>query len=466
MLIYNRLNINFEVFIMNVCAIILAAGKGKRMRSEYHKGTHKICGKEMVNIIIDKLSKVFACDINVVVGEYKESLINAIGDRGVTYSYQEEQLGTGHAVLCSLDFLSQRDGDVIIFACDMPLLEEDNIKKLIDVHKNNGNSATIITSYVDNPLSYGRIIRENGSIKSIRECKDLIGDEVNIKEINSSIYCFNIKDLIGSISKVNNKNNQNEFYLTDVIEILSSEGKKVSSIFVDKDEIIGVDSRSQLSFANKVLRDKINLKHMENGVTFIDKDSAYIDLDAEIESDVIIYPNVYIEGKSVIKKGSQILPNTRINNSIIHEDTKIESSVILNSKVHKGANIGPFAYIRPGSTIGNNVKIGDFVEIKNSQIGDDTKISHLSYVGDSEVGKGCNLGCGIITVNYDGDKKHKTIIENNCFIGCNTNLIAPVKIHNNSYIAAGTTITEDVPCDTLAIGRCRQINKENWIRKN
>lgn len=450
---------------MEICAIILAAGKGSRMKSESHKGTHKICGKEMINIIIDKLLYCGIKDINVVVGEYREGLIKCIGDRGVSYSCQEEQLGTGHAVICARDFLEHKKGNVLVFACDMPLLDEESIKSLIDVHLSEDNSATLITTHVKDPLRYGRIIRENGKIKCIREAKDCSPEELNINEINSSIYCFKIEDLLSGVDKIDNKNNQNEFYLTDVIEIFNSINKKVGSINIDEDQIIGVDSRKQLCIANDKLKLKINDKHMDNGVTIIDRNSTYIDLDVTIENDVVIHPNVYIMGKTVIKKGCEILPNSRISNSVIGKQSKIESSVILDSVIGEDTSVGPFAYIRPNSNIGNNVKIGDFVEIKNSSIGNNTKISHLSYVGDSSVGDRCNLGCGIVTVNYDGKHKHNTVIEDDCFIGCNANLIAPVTIEKNAYVAAGTTITEKVSSNSLAIGRCKQTNKENWVTK-
>lgn len=450
---------------MEICAIILAAGKGSRMKSESHKGTHKICGKEMINIIIDKLSSNGTVDINVVVGEYRESLIRCIGDREVSYSYQDQQLGTGHAVLCARDFLDNRKGNVLIFACDIPLLDEENIKSLIDTHIGENNSATLITSHVGDPLRYGRIIRENGKIKCIREARDCSPRELTINEINSSIYCFKVEDLLNSIDKIDNKNNQSEFYLTDVIEILNNDNKKIGSIDVDENQIIGVDSRKQLCIANDKLKLKINNKHMDNGVTIIDINSTYIDLDVQIERDVIIYPNVYIMGKTIIKQGCEILPNSRIVNSIVGNKSRVESSVILDSVIGEGTTIGPFAYVRPNSSIGDNVKIGDFVEVKNSSIGSNTKISHLSYVGDSSVGKRCNLGCGIVTVNYDGKQKHSTIIEDDCFIGCNANLIAPVKVEKNAYVAAGTTITKKVSSNSLAIGRCRQTNKENWVKK-
>lgn len=450
---------------MEICAIVLAAGKGSRMKSKYHKGTHKVCGKEMINILIEKLRDSLVYDINLVVGEYKEGIINVTKDKNVSYSIQEEQLGTGHAVLCAEEFLKNKKGSVLIFACDTPLFKKESIISLINTHKAEGNSITFVTSIIDDPLNYGRIIRENGKVSLIREAKDCTPEELLIKEINTSIYCIDIEFLLNGLKKINNSNVQNEFYLTDLIEIGNGENIKIGTIQVDYKEIIGVDSREQLYYANKILREEIIKSHMEKGVTILDANSTYIDIDVKIGMDTIIHPNVYIYGQSVIGEGCEILPNTKIFNTQIGDNTKIESSIIYDSKIGKNTSIGPFAYLRPDSVIGNKVKIGDFVEVKNSIIGDKTKISHLSYVGDASVGENCNLGCGIVTVNYDGESKHRTVIEDESFVGCNVNLVAPVVIEKNSYIAAGTTVTEKVESYSLAIGRCKQTNIKNWVNK-
>ena len=450
---------------MDVCAIILAAGKGSRMKSKYHKGTHKVCGKEIINILIDKLKKCGVDDINLVVGEYRESLIDVTKDKSVTYSFQEQQLGTGHAVLSAYDFLKNKKGNVLIFACDIPLFKEESINELLSVHFKEENSLTFVTSVLDDALSYGRIIRKDGKVFCIREAKDCTKEELSINEINTSLYCFKIEDLLDGIKNIKNCNAQNEFYLTDIIEIFNGENKKIGTICADKNEVVGVDSRKQLSYANELLRKEINENHMNNGVTFLNPESTYIDMDVKIEKDVIIHPNVCIYGSTVIEEDCEIFSNTKIVNSFIGKNTKIDSSVIYDSKVGENTNIGPFAYLRPNSIIEDAVKIGDFVEIKNSTIGSGTKISHLSYVGDAVVGKKCNLGCGIVTVNYDGKDKNKTIIEDECFVGCNVNLVAPVTVERNSYVAAGTTITEKVDSNSLAIGRCKQTNIENWVIK-
>ncbi len=450
---------------MEICAIVLAAGKGSRMKSKHHKGTHKVCGKEMINILIDKLRASNVSDINLVVGEHKEEIINVTKDRGVSYSTQEEQLGTGHAVLCSQEFLKDKKGSVLIFACDTPLFKKESIISLIKTHESEKNAITFVTSFFEDPLSYGRIIRKNGEVSLIREAKDCTPEELLIKEVNTSIYCIDIDFLLNGLKKINNSNAQNEFYLTDLIEIGNKENVKIGTIQVENKEVIGVDSRKQLYYANKLLREEILDFHMNNGVTILDCESTYIDVDVKIGMDTIIYPNVHICGKSIIGEECEILPNTKIVDTQIGNNTKIESSVIYESKVGENTSVGPFAYLRPNSIIGDRVKVGDFVEIKNATIGNETKISHLSYVGDASVGENCNLGCGIVTVNYDGKKKHKTIIGDKSFVGCNVNLVAPVVVGENSYIAAGTTVTEKVDSNSLAIGRCRQTNIKNWVKK-
>ena len=450
---------------MDFCAVILAAGKGERMNSKYHKGIHKVCGKEMVNILIDKLRNCGIDDINIVIGKYKDDLINATKDKGVSYSFQKEQLGTGHAVSCAQGFLEERKGNVLIFACDTPLLEENSINELIHKHLNEKNSVTFVTSLVQDSLRYGRIIRKDGKVVCIREAKDCSKEELLINEINASMYCFDIRSLLSNINNLSNSNAQNEFYLTDIVEILVNDGKNIGTLSLNHTEVLGVDSRIQLVHANEILRQRINNFHLNNGVTILSPQSTYIDVDVKIAKDVIIYPNVFISGKSIIMEDCEIFSNSKIFNSVINRNTKVDSSIIYDSVVGENTNIGPFAYVRPNSNIGNNVKVGDFVEVKNSSIGNNTKISHLSYVGDAIIGDDCNIGCGTITVNYDGVKKNKTVVENNCFVGCNSNLIAPVTVKNNSYVAAGTTVTKDVSSNSLAIGRCKQENIKDWVIK-
>lgn len=452
---------------MYCCGLILAAGKGKRMKSELPKVLHKVCGKSMVNHVIDNLRKSKIEDVNVIIGTGAETVKEATKEKKISYSIQNEQLGTGHAVICAKEFLKGKEGVVAIFTGDAPLISSKTVENLIKVHNESVNKATIITSIIDDATGYGRIIRTStGEVEKIVEHKDCSEKELVVKEINSGMYAFDIKALLKSLDKLDNNNIQGEYYLTDVIEILKSENEKVGAIVVPSDEIIGVNSKVQLAEVEKIMRDRINNFHMENGVTLIDPNSTYIGVDVIIGSDTIIYPGNVIEGNTEIKEGCMLYPNSRIKDSIIGTDVVIQSSVIIESKIGNNTTVGPFAYIRPLSNIGDNVKIGDFVEIKKSTIGNNTKVSHLTYIGDAEVGEDCNFGCGTVVVNYDGSKKYKTIIGNKAFIGCNTNLVSPVTVEDNSYIAAGSTITSTVKEGSLAIARARQVSIENWVNKH
>ena len=452
---------------MYKCALILAAGEGKRMKSSLPKVLHKVCGKEMVNHVIDCMRASDLEDVNVIVGNGAEKVKEATDFKNVTYSLQDRQLGTGHAVKCASDFLKERNGLVAIFTGDAPLIKQETVKGLLDYCQNESFSAVILTSLIDNPTGYGRIIRDEHGVKKIVEHKDCNAEELLVKEINAGMYVFEIESLMNSLDKLNNNNAQGEYYLTDVIGILKAEGKKVGALATDFQETVGVNSRVELTAAEKIFRERINKKHMENGVTLIDMVSTYIDSEVEIECDTIIYPGNVLQGKTKIGSNCILYPNNRIENSIIGNDVTIQSSVILDSCIGEGTTVGPFAYVRPESSIGKHVRIGDFVEIKKALIGDNTKVSHLTYIGDAEVGSGCNFGCGTVVVNYDGKNKYKTKIGDNAFIGCNTNLVSPVEVKDNSYIAAGSTITKEVPEGSLAIARAQQVNIEGWVnRKN
>ncbi len=451
---------------MNKYAIILAAGQGKRIKSNLPKVLHKVCGKEMVNHVIDTMREADINDVNVIIGKGAELVKDRTNARNVTYSLQEEQLGTGHAVKCAKAFLDGKHGVVAIFTGDAPLIKSSTVKSLIDTHIENNNCATLLTSIIDNPTGYGRIVRRDKGVEKIVEHKDCNEDELNINEINAGMYCFDIKNLLEALDKLSNNNAQGEYYLTDVIEILKSQGEKIGAMITDFEETLGVNSRAELAVVENILRKRINKTHLDNGVTIIDPSNTYIGVDVKIGQDTIIYPGNVIEGQTIIGEDCIIYPNSRINNSIIENGVEIQSSVILDSKIGESTTVGPFAYIRPESSIGNHVRIGDFVEIKKSTIGDNTKVSHLTYIGDAEVGTSCNFGCGTVVVNYDGKKKHKTKIGNNVFIGCNTNLVAPVEVKDNSYTAAGSTITKEVPEGALAVARAKQKNIDGWVERN
>ncbi|MDD5793759.1 bifunctional UDP-N-acetylglucosamine diphosphorylase/glucosamine-1-phosphate N-acetyltransferase GlmU [Clostridium sp. HCP1S3_B4] len=447
------------------CALILAAGQGKRIKSDIPKVLHKVCGKEMVNHVIDNIRKAGINDINVIIGKGAELVKEGTKDRNVTYSVQKEQLGTGDAVKAAKEFLKGKDGVVAVFTGDSPLTKVDTIEKLFNEHEQKKNSATLMSAYVDDPTGYGRIVRSGDEVIKIVEHKDCTEEELKINEMNAGMYCFNINELLLALDELSNNNAQGEYYLTDVIGILKSKNKRVGSLVTDYEDTIGVNSRAQLAEAECILRKRINNKHLDNGVTIIDPQNTYIGIDVEIGKDTIVYPGNILEGNTKIGSNCILYQNSRIKDSIIEDGTDVQSSVILDSKIGKNTTVGPFAYIRPETTIGNNARIGDFVEIKKSTIGNGTKVSHLTYIGDATVGEECNFGCGTVVVNYDGKVKNKTIIGNHSFIGCNTNLVSPVEVKDNTYIAAGSTITQEVPEGNLSIARAKQRNIPGWVEK-
>jgi len=446
----------------NITAVILAAGEGKRMKSEYSKVIHKVAGRPIIRRVCDTVKKADIEKCVLVVGHKQEQVRETMGE-DVLYAVQSEQLGTGHAVMQAIPFLEEAE-KVVVLCGDAPLLSSDTLKEALRLNEERKEYATIFTAEFDDPTGYGRIIRDqNGNVSGIVEHKDATEEQRKVKEVNSSMYCFDKKSLVEALGKLDNNNAQNEYYLTDVIKIMISEGKKVGTYIVpDKDEIMGINDREQLAVANEIAKQKINKEYMKNGITLIDPNTTYIYGDIKIGKDTIIYPNTILEGNVEIGSNCVIGPNSKITNTIIGNDTEVNNSVLVDSKVGNKTHVGPFAYLRPNSNVGDEVKVGDFVEVKNSNIGNGTKISHLTYVGDSDVGEKVNFGCGTVTVNYDGINKHRTTIGNNTFIGCNTNLVAPVKVGDRVYTAAGTTVTKDVPDDALVIGRVRQEIKPQW----
>lgn len=447
----------------NFKAIILAAGEGSRMKSNKPKVLHKIFDKTMISYVVESAKEAGAEEVVVVTG-YKQEVVRQNID-GVSFVSQEKQLGTGHAVkVC--ENLIEEDDNVIILYGDTPLITAETLKRLHEYHVKNKLSATIMSAILNDSAGYGRIIRKDKNYFKIVEHKDANEEESLVKEVNTGVYCFKGEDLKYALSNLNNNNAQKEYYLTDTIEILLNKGLKAGIMVADNpDEFYGVNSRLQLSIATDIMKKRINIYHMLNGVTIIDPNQTYIGKNVVIDMDTIIYPGTIIEGNVSIGKECVIGPNTTIKNSKIGHGVTIENSIMLESKINNNSSIGPFAYIRPNSNIGENVKIGDFVEVKNTNIGNNTKASHLSYLGDSDIGNNINVGCGTITVNYDGTHKARTVIEDGAFIGCNSNLIAPVKIEKNAYVAAGSTITEDVPSSSLGIARERQVIKKNWHKK-
>ncbi|WP_107943686.1 bifunctional UDP-N-acetylglucosamine diphosphorylase/glucosamine-1-phosphate N-acetyltransferase GlmU [Metasolibacillus sp. FSL H7-0170] len=450
----------------NIFAIVLAAGQGTRMKSKLYKVLHPVCGKPMVEHVINHIETLDVNRIVTVVGHGADKVQEQLGDKS-EYVLQAEQLGTAHAVQQAEGILGDLEGITLVVCGDTPLIRPETMKALVDFHREQNAKATILTAIAEDPTGYGRIIRnEGGQVAQIVEHKDATPEQHSVKEINTGTYCFDNKLLFEALKLVNNNNAQGEYYLPDVIEILQKQ-EEIVSAYVTKDfnETLGINDRFALSQAEDLMRARINERHMRNGVTIINPATTHISVDAIIGSDTVILPGTMIEGKTIIGADCEIGPNSHIIDSQIGNDTSIHSSVVKSSAIGDAVAIGPFAHIRPESTLGNHVKIGNFVEVKKSQINEDSKVSHLSYIGDAEIGKNVNIGCGSITVNYDGKNKHKTIIEDNVFVGCNTNLVAPVTVRKNAFIAAGSTITKEVPEDALAIARARQENKLGYMNK-
>ena len=446
-------------------SVILAAGPGTKMKSDKAKSAHEVCFTPIINLIYSAAKDAEIDNIITVVETGNDDIKKCLGE-DKKYAYQDQPLGTGHAVMSAMPFLED-GGTLLVLSGDVPLVSAETLKAAIKYHFDNRLAATVITANIGNPTGYGRILRdENLNVKSIIEDKDASPLQRQITEVNSGLYCFDIGLLRAALSDLKTDNSQSEYYLTDTIEILLENGYSVGAYRVaDATEIFGVNDRVQLASATKVMKKRINKALMISGVTLIDPDSTYISAEAEIAPDTVIYPNTVIKGKTKIASGCTIGVSCMLDNAVIGENCEIISSVILDSKISDNVHIGPFAYIRPGCSVGSNVKVGDFVELKNSNIGSGTKISHLTYVGDSDVGEKVNFGCGTVTVNYDSKKKHRTTIGNNAFIGCNTNLVAPVTVGDGAYTAAGSTVTDDVPEDSLAIARAKQVNKEGWVKK-
>ena len=450
---------------MKTTAIILAAGQGTRMKSKLPKVLHKALGKPMVQWVIDCLSNAGVDNKIAVLGHGGEQVAPVIADQA-TIVYQLEQLGTGHAVMQAVPVLENENQCVLVICGDTPLLLPETISALLEQHHAEQNAVTVLTAVAENPTGYGRIVRDCDRIRAIVEQKDASLEEQKISEINTGTYCFDQAFLKKYLGDLDTDNAQKEYYLTDLIKIANENQLRVGGCLLhDFTESLGVNNRVQLAQAEEILRKRKCHEVMMNGVTLIDPASTYISADAQIGNDTIIYPNVLIEGKTIIGSDNIIGMNCRFVDSVIGDGNDIQSTVILESSVGNDCKIGPMAYLRPGTVLADQVKIGDFVEVKKSTIGNGTKIPHLSYVGDASVGSGVNIGCGSITCNYDGVNKYQTVIKDNAFIGSNTNLVAPVTIEEQAFIGAGSTITKDVPADTLAVVRGELRLKGEWGKR-
>jgi bifunctional UDP-N-acetylglucosamine pyrophosphorylase/glucosamine-1-phosphate N-acetyltransferase len=448
--------------------VVLAAGKGTRMKSARPKVLHEAAGLPLLEHVLRTADAVSPASTVIVVGHRADAVRAALTHRpGVRFAVQEPQLGTGHALLQAEPALHGASGTVVLLSGDVPLLRPATLQRLVAHHAATGAAATVLTAIMDDPSGYGRIVRDVGRIASIVEHKDATEEQRRIREINSGIYAFALGPLFDALRQIGSANAQAEYYLPDLVGIYRSRGLGVETLALeDAREIVGVNSRTELAEVAAMIRSERNDALMAAGVTLVDPATAYIGPDVAIEPDTVVHPNVHLEGRTRIASGCEIHANVRIVNSTLAEGVVVNNfCLILDSRVERGARIGPFAHLRPDSVVGEDAHVGNFVELKKTTLGRGSKANHLAYLGDATIGAKVNVGAGTITCNYDGVAKNPTVIEDGAFIGSDSQLVAPVRVGQGAYVAAGSSITEDVPPGALAIARGKQVNKEGWVAK-
>ncbi|WP_276521749.1 bifunctional UDP-N-acetylglucosamine diphosphorylase/glucosamine-1-phosphate N-acetyltransferase GlmU [Weissella diestrammenae] len=447
-------------------SIIMAAGKGTRMKSDLPKVLHEVGGKPMVEMVLDMILAVGVDQIVTVVGHGAQQVKAQISDRSEVVK-QTQQLGTGHAVLMTEPLLGTKSGVTLIASGDAPLFTQQTYTKLFEWHEQSGNAVTVLTAKAPNPFGYGRIIRdEKGHVLRIVEQKDATDVEAAVDEVNTGVYVFDNQLLFQALRLVTNENAQGEYYLPDTLSILREQGQTVGAYqMADFTESMGVNDRIALAEANRILRQRINQQHMRNGVTLIDPTTTYIDADVTIGPDTVIEGNVTLKGQTEVGSHVILTNGTRMIASQVADDVVIQSSTLDHAKVATGVTIGPYAHLRPGAILDARAHVGNFVEVKQAHLGADAKAGHLSYIGDATVGQAVNIGAGTIFVNYDGQNKYQTLVGDRAFIGSNTKLIAPVVLGDETITAAGSTITDDIPIHAMGIARSRQTNKIDFWKK-
>jgi bifunctional UDP-N-acetylglucosamine pyrophosphorylase/glucosamine-1-phosphate N-acetyltransferase len=451
-----------------VHVVILAAGKGTRMRSALPKVLHPLAGFPLIDHVLRTATAVTPESATIVVGHEAERIREYLGQ---TPEYnivvQEPQMGTGHALLQAESVLAGRTGTVVLLSGDVPLLSAATLRALLDTHHTSGAAATVVTATLERPYGYGRIVRVGGDLARIVEERDASPAEREIKEINSGIYAFELARLFEALKSIGAQNVQGEYYLPDLIAIFRRQHRPVATWTVaNAGEIRGINSRSELAEVSRMVRQQKNEELMASGVTLIDPATTYVDLDVDVGSDTVIHPGVHLEGSTKVGAACEIHAGVRLVNATIGDRvTILDHCLIVDSTVGTGAQVGPFAHLRPHSVLGEGAKVGNFVELKNATLGAGAKANHLSYLGDATIGEGANIGAGTITCNYDGTRKHQTTIGKGAFVGSDSTLVAPVTIGDHAYVAAGSAITADVPAGALGMARSRQENKEGWVAK-
>jgi bifunctional UDP-N-acetylglucosamine pyrophosphorylase/glucosamine-1-phosphate N-acetyltransferase len=448
--------------------VVLAAGKGTRMKSDLPKVLHRAAGLPLIDHVLRTAASVSPQSVVVVVGHGADQMKSALRERlGLSFATQDPQLGTAHALLQAEPHLGGATGIVVLLYGDVPLLSASSLTTLVRTHQERRAAATVLTAMVSAPDGYGRIVRDGTGIAAIVEHKDASPAEREIQEINSGIYAFDLAPLFDALREIGSSNAQGEYYLTDLVKIYRGRGLAVETVTLDDArEIMGVNSRKELADVSAILRATKNDALMAAGVTIIDPATTYIEPDVTVGPDTIIHPGVYLEGQTRIGARCEIHSGVRLVNASIDDGVLINNfCVIIDSHVSSGAKIGPFAHLRPQSDVGEDAHVGAFVELKKTSLGRGSKANHLAYLGDSIIGEKVNIGAGAITCNYDGTLKHQTVIEDGAFIGSDSQLIAPVRVGRGAYVAAGSSITDDVPAGALAIGRGKQVNKEGWVSR-
>ncbi len=452
---------------MKPTVVILAAGLGTRMKSNLAKALHPLVGRPLIEHVLNAAAGLDPAKIVLILGHQADAVRKSAEQYHAEVVLQREQLGTGHAVRQAGEAIAASSGPIIILCGDTPLITAGTLKAVVELHKKSRAAVTLLTTMMEDPSGYGRVVRNKSRVKSVVEEQDASPAQKKIQEVNTGIYCFEKRFLLSSLDKLGKNNAQGEYYLPDIVTIAGKKGIGVSALLCnDADEVMGVNTRYDLSRAERILRARINRRWMQDGVTMLDPDSAVIGSEVSLGRDITLYPNVVLEGKTRIGDASVVYQGSRIVDSVIGQGVAVKDcSVIEESRIADGASIGPFSHLRPGATIGERARIGNFVEVKKSSIGEGSKANHLSYIGDTTVGRNVNIGAGVITCNYDGFEKHRTVIEDDVFIGSDAQLVAPVTIGRGAVIAAGATITRDVPADALAISRAPQDVREGYASR-
>ena len=448
--------------------LILAAGLGKRMKSRRIKLLHRVAGKPMISWVLDAVAGVPSAGNFLVLGHQAEAVREAMGEVPFRVLIQREQRGTGHAVMQAERPLRGARGDLLILNGDIPAIRTSALRAFVAAHVKSGAAATVLTTTLDNPSGYGRVRRDGlGQFLGIVEDRDATAEERRIREVNAGIYCFDAPLLFRALRSTRPDNAQGEFYLPDALTILREEGRKVAAIpHDDAWEVLGVNSRAELARVSDLINRRILDGWMDRGVTILDPARTFIGPGVRIGRDTVLYPGLHLEGRTVIGEDCIVHPGCFLR------DTRVEDGAVLlpycvaeESRIGRRARVGPFAHLRPGTELGPDVRVGNFVELKKARLGAGTKANHLSYLGDAEIGAGCNIGAGTITCNYDGVAKHRTVIENGVFVGSDSQLVAPVRVRRGAYIGSGSTIVEDVPAGALALARARQRNVLGWVER-